>query len=76
MDWEAFIQDVWDSVNESLYTDQVTADDGSGIAFTIGETWTGALYGAEENAYGQRAVYLFDTEEEQATWFREVSSYV
>lgn len=69
MDWEAFISDVWDSVNESLYTDRVAADDGSGIAFTIGETWQGALYGLEENGYDQRAIYLFDTEEEQRNWF-------
>ena len=72
MDWEAFQNDVWESVNESLYTDQVTADDCSGLAFTIGETWQGALYGVEENAYGQRVIHFFETENEQIAWFESV----
>lgn len=74
MDREEFENDVWDSVNESLYTDQWTAGDCSGLAFTIGETWQGTLYGTEENAYGQRAVYQFDTEDEQRDWFDGVTA--
>jgi hypothetical protein len=76
MDREAFEQDVWDSVNESTFTDQWGSVDDSnpdgtytGVVFTIGETWQGTLYGAEENTYGQRAVYQFDTETEQRQWF-------
>lgn len=77
MDWDAFEQDVYESVNESLYSDQVTAadygDETSGLAYTIGETWAGALYGLEENGYGQRAVYQFADEDEQREWFNSVS---
>ena len=75
MDWEAFVADVWESVNDSLYTEQ--AGDlaaGDPIVATIGETWQGALYGTEENNYGQRAVYLFQTEDEQRSWFDAVTS--
>lgn len=81
MDREAFEQDVWDSVNESTFTDQWGSLDDSnpdgtytGVVFTIGETWQGTLYGAEENTYGQRAVYLFGTETEQRQWFDGVSA--
>lgn len=73
MDREQFELDAWESVNESLYGDQWTADDGSGLAFTIGETWQGALYGTEENEYGQRVVHLFDTEQDQRAWFDGVT---
>ena len=73
MDREQFEADVWESVNTSLYVDQITADDGSGQAVTIGETWQGALYGATENEYGQRCVFRFDTEDEQRAWFDGVT---
>lgn len=74
MDWEAFESDVWDSVNESTYTEQwgsldSSGEDYTGIVFTIGETWLGTLYGTEENEYGQRCVYMFETEVEQRNWF-------
>jgi hypothetical protein len=76
MDWEAFENDVWKNVNDSLYTAQEGSLDDSdpyggytGIVVTIGETWQGALYGAEQNTYGQRAVYQFATETEQRDWF-------
>lgn len=74
MDWEAFHNDVWDSVKQSLYTDMVIADDGSGRAFTIGETRQGALYGVEENRDGQRTIHFFDTEDEQFKWFEGVTA--
>jgi hypothetical protein len=81
MDWTAFENDVWGSVNESLYTEQVgSLDDSSpdagytGLVITIGETWLGALYGTEENAYGQRAAYLFETEDDQREWFSAVTA--
>lgn len=73
MDTEAFEADVLTDVNESTYADQWTADDSSGQAFTIGETWQGALYGFEENEYGQKAFYLFDTEADQRAWFDGVT---
>ena len=77
MDWDAFESDVWESVNESLFSDQVTAadygDETSGLAYTIGETWVGALYGAEENGYGQRSVYLFENGSDQLEWFHSVT---
>jgi hypothetical protein len=73
MDNEAFEADVLASVNESLYTDQWTAEDSSGQAFSIGETWIGALYGLEENAYGQKAFHLFETEAAQRAWFDGVT---
>ena len=73
MDHEAFTNDVWDSIGNGLYSDQAgDLCDGCQIV-TIGETWQGALYGAEENTYGQRAVYLFDTEDEQRAWFDNVT---
>ena len=81
MDIEQFETDAWESVNESAYTEQVgslddsTPDSGyTGVVFTIGETWQGALYGTEENYYGQRAVYLFETETAQREWFDAVTS--
>lgn len=73
MDREAFEMDVLSSVNESLYSDQWTAEDSSGLAFTIGETWLGALYGLEENEYGQKSFHLFDTEADQRAWFDGVT---
>lgn len=80
MDREAFEQDVWDSVNESTFTEQWGSLDDSDpdgdytrIVFTIGETWDGVLFGTEENYYGQRAVYQFDTETEQRQWFEDVT---
>lgn len=72
MDWATFENDVWENVNESRYIAQETNSDG--VTVTIGETWQGALYGAEENEYGQRAVYRFDTENEQIAWFEAVTS--
>lgn len=78
MDWATFEADVFENVGESLYSDQVTAfdhgDDVSGLAFTIGETWQGALYGLEENGYGQHVIHRFDTESEQGEWFEAVSA--
>ena len=80
MDQEAFESDVWQSVNESTYTDQWgSLDDSSpdgdytGMVFTVGETWQGTLYGTEENTYGQRAVYRFETETGQREWFDAVA---
>lgn len=73
MDIEAFETDVWDSVNNSLFTDQAGSMEDTGIVFTVGETWLGALYGTEENDYGQRAVYMFDTEAAQREWFDAVT---
>lgn len=76
MDQDAFESDVWQSVNESAYDEQWgdlgDSEHFTGIVFTIGETWQGALYGAEENYYGQRAVYLFSTPREQREWFDAV----
>lgn len=73
MDREQFEQDVWASVNDSLYSDQWGSMDETDRVVTIGETWQGALYGASENTYGQRAVYQFDTEAEQRAWFEGVT---
>ena len=73
MDYTAFEEDVWESVNDSLYTDQAGSMDDTGIVFTVGETWQGALYGTEENEYGQREVYLFDAETLQREWFDAVT---
>lgn len=73
MDFAAFETDVWADVNESTYAEQWgdanSAENFTGVVFTIGETWQGTLYGAEENSYGQRRVYQFDTETEQRVWF-------
>lgn len=73
MDFEAFEADVWDSVNNSLYTELAGSMEDTGIVFTVGETWLGTLYGTEENEYGQRAVYMFDTESAQREWFDAVT---
>ena len=73
MDYTAFEDDVWESVNSSLYTDQAGSMEDTGIVFTVGETWLGTLYGTEENEYGQRAVYMFDTEAVQREWFDAVT---
>lgn len=70
MDMESLEADVWESVNQSLYLEQ--ANDGT-LCFTVGETWLGALYGVEENVYGQRAIHLFDNEVEQLSWFYAAS---
>lgn len=72
MDWATFENDAWENVNESRYISQATNSDG--VIATIGETWQGTLYGTEENEYGQRAVYRFDTENEQIAWFEAVTS--
>lgn len=74
MDWEAFERDVWESVNNSLYREQFGDVQCDEIVITIGETWQGTLYGAEENVYGQRCVYMFDTEEEQRQWYDAVAA--
>lgn len=74
MDWAAFETDVWETINDGLFTDQAGTMDETGIVVTIGETWQGALFGAEENEYGQRTVYLFDTFEQQAAWFDAVTT--
>ena len=80
MDFEAFETDVWDNVNESLFTAQWGNLDDSDpdvettdIVVTIGETWQGTLYGAESNAFGQRSVYTFETESAQKEWFHGVT---
>ena len=73
MDFEAFTDDVWDSIGNGLFTDQAGNLSETLHVVTIGETWQGALYGAEENTYGQRAVYLFDTEADQRAWFDNVT---
>lgn len=74
MDYATFTDDVWENINDGMYTDQAgDLCDGCQIV-TIGETWQGALYGAEENTYGQRAVYLFETEAEQREWFDAVTA--
>lgn len=74
MDQHAFETDVWETINEGLFTDQVgslddTSEGFTGIVTTIGETRLGTLFGAEETVFGQRYVYRFDTYEEQAAWF-------
>lgn len=73
MDWEAFERDVWNSVNESTYDGQRGDIQTDEFVVTIGETWQGTLYGAEENTYGQRYVYMFDNEDEQLDWFNDVT---
>lgn len=73
MDNVAFEDDVWESVNNSLYTELAGSMEDTGIVFTVGETWQGTLYGTEENDYGQRAVYRFDTEDAQREWFDAVT---
>jgi hypothetical protein len=80
MDWDAFTDNVWDAVNDGIYFDQWGSLDDSnpdgdytGIVYTIGETWDGVLFGTEENNYGQRAVYQFDTKTEQRQWFEAVT---
>lgn len=73
MDHEAFETDVWDSVNNSLYTELAGSMEDTGIVFTVGETWLGTLYGTEENDYGQRAVYMFETVSAQRNWFDAVT---
>lgn len=74
MDYAAFEYDVWENINDGLFTDQESEQEFGGVCITIGETWQGALYGAEENNYGQRVVLLFDTEEAQQQWFDAVTS--
>lgn len=76
MDWDAFERDVWDSVNESTYTEQWGSLDDSdpfngytGLVVTIGETWQGTLYGVTEGYYGEKNVYMFETESDQRDWF-------
>lgn len=76
MDWETFNDDVWESVNESVYTEQHGSLDDSnpdsgytGVVTTIGETWLGALYGTTENYDGTKRAYLFHDEDEQQDWF-------
>lgn len=73
MDFEAFEEDVWESVNSSLYTELAGSMYDTGIVFTVGETWQGSLYGTEENDYGQRAVYRFENETAQRYWFGAVT---
>lgn len=73
MDHVAFENDVWESINNSLYTDLAGSMEDTGIVFTVGETWLGTLYGTEENEYGQRAVYMFGTEAAQRDWFDAVT---
>lgn len=74
MDREAFESDVWDNINDGLFDQQISEQEFGGICATIGETWQGALYGAEENNYGQRAVYLFEHTDEQHAWFEAVTA--
>ena len=69
MDYTAFEDDVWESVNNSLYTDQYGSMEDTGTVFTVGETRRGTLYGAVENEYGQRAVFRFKTDADQREWF-------
>jgi len=82
MDWEAFERDVWDSVNDNLWTRQWGNLDDSdptvaytGFVVTIGETWLGALYGTFETAHnGKGHVHRFETETEQREWYeRQIS---
>lgn len=73
MDFATFTNDVWDSINDSLFTDQAGDLSETSYVVTIGETWQGALYGAEENTYGQHAVYRFDTEADQRAWYDSVT---
>lgn len=73
MDTEAFETDAWDSVNNGLYTELAGSMEDTGLVFTVGETWLGTLYGTEENEYGQRAVYMFQAEDDQRTWFDAVT---
>lgn len=71
MDTTAFEIDALDDIHGGTFTWQgVTLD---GAVVTIGETWQGALYGLEENGYGQRALHRFDTEDEQRAWFDAVT---
>ncbi|WP_166140856.1 hypothetical protein [Nocardioides ochotonae] len=72
MDWEAFAEGVWEAVSAHAWDAMYEAPDGSGWTAAVGETWAGALYGVEWNAYGQQAVYHFDTVEEQTNWFDNV----
>lgn len=81
MDFAGFENDVWESVNESTYTEQwgSLADsnpdgDYTGVVYTIGETWQGTLYGAREGSITGRVVYRFDTETEQREWFDAVTA--
>lgn len=73
MDYATFEDDAWEDVNDGTFTEQAGNLAETDQVVTIGETWQGALYGAEENNYGQRAVYLFDTEAEQREWFDAVT---
>lgn len=76
MDWDAFTEDVRDVLLNSFETDSAGSVTEEGLYVAIGETWTGTLFGYEENDYGQRAYYQFDTEAEQQQWFDAVSSAI
>lgn len=80
MDWEAFEQDVWESINDCLWSRQWgTLDDSdptveyTGLVYSIGETWQGTLYGAAERTSGSNTVRMFDTEDEQRKWFNALT---
>lgn len=79
MDWEAFERDVWENVNDSMFTEQWGSLDNSdpkggytGIVVTIGETWAGTLYGTVETANNGRVYRMFETEGGQRGWFEFV----
>lgn len=72
-----FMDEVMDVLGDGFESDRA-GDIGSGDAFyfAIGETVTGALFGFEENSYGQRQAYRFGSLMERDDWFREVSALV
>ena len=83
MDWEAFERNVWESVNETRYTEQWGSLDDSdpdsgftGHVVTMGETWLGALYVAIEDYDGGKRVELFDTPKMQREYYeRQIAKW-
>lgn len=71
------LDDVFESVNNSFYSDRTAAsdygDETSGLVYTIGQTDNGTPYGVEENGYGQCVVYQFGSRVEQMQWYNAVT---
>lgn len=73
---DAFMDDVQDILLNGFASDSAGHVSEDGIYVAIGITADNELFGYEENDYGQRVAYRFDTETEQQEWFDAVSAAI
>lgn len=71
-----FMDEVMAALGDGGVADEAGDSSWGDLYVAVGVTASGALFGFEENGYGQRQAYRFSSLMKRDDWFREVSALV